>query len=117
MTEGPINLLGEKHFYPILDRIARNGSARYTDLQDIGAHFYKLEEIIGDCIEKGLIGYTIQPKGRKAMVFTLTEKGWFVYNCLRTCVMIWEGELDLGEDRLYETMVEKDPDISKYWNN
>ena len=29
MTEGPVNLLGEKHFYPILDRIARNGSARY----------------------------------------------------------------------------------------
>ena len=51
------------------------------------------------------------------MVFTLTEKGWFVYNCLRTCVMIWEGELNLEEDRLYETMVQKDPDISRYWNN
>lgn len=117
MTEGPVNLLGEKHFYPILDQIARNGSARYTDMQDLGAHFYKLEEIVGSCIEKGLIEYTIQPKGRKAMVFTLTEKGWFVYNCLRTCVMTWDGELNFEKDRLYEAMARDDQDISRYWND
>lgn len=116
MTEGPVNLLGEKHFYPILDQIARNGSARYTDMQNMGAHFYKLEEIVESCIEKGLIEYTIQPKGRKAMVFTLTEKGWFVYNCLRACVMTWDGELDFEKDRLYEAMTAECPDISKYWN-
>ena len=106
MSIQPTSVLTEPYLYSILNFLAENGKAICQDFRPLGAHFNTLTRVLDRAVDTGILKYSIRKSGRRVPVYSLTEKGWMVYHCMKYCYDVVEDGNDPSSTAVYEAIIE-----------